>query len=127
MVCPADAITRGSHSVGTLYTTRRGKLSLYTGALQPGLAESALVVNAVRKSAFMDADLFDGILVDTAPGTHCNVIGALKGADHVLAVTEPTPLGSHDLELILSLLDMFDVQRSVVINRSNLSGPREQM
>uniref|UniRef100_UPI004056E1E5 4Fe-4S binding protein n=1 Tax=Candidatus Electrothrix sp. TaxID=2170559 RepID=UPI004056E1E5 len=127
MVCPADAITRGSHSVGTLYTTRRGKLSLYTGALQPGLAESALVVNAVKKAAFVDAELFDVILVDTAPGTHCNVIGALKGADHVLAVTEPTPLGSHDLELILLLLDMFDVQRSVVINRSNLPGQREKV
>ncbi|MCI5150583.1 MAG: hypothetical protein D3916_14560, partial [Candidatus Electrothrix sp. MAN1_4] len=55
------------------------------------------------------------------------MIGALKGADHVLAVTEPTPLGSHDLELILSLLDMFDVQRSVVINRSNLPGQREKV
>jgi MinD superfamily P-loop ATPase len=126
LVCPADAVGRGSHSVGTLYTTRRGDLTLYTGALQPGLAESALVVNAVKKAAFADADDFDIILVDTAPGTHCNVIGALKGAGHVLAVTEPTPLGAHDLELILSLLDMFAVQTSVVLNRSDLSGQQEK-
>jgi MinD superfamily P-loop ATPase len=113
--------------VGTLYKTRRGNLTLYTGALQPGLAESALVVNAVRDAVFADADQFDIILVDTAPGTHCNVIGALRGADHVLAVTEPTPLGSHDLELILSLLDMFAVERSVVINRSDLPGRKDEV
>ena len=127
LVCPVGAIGRGNHSVGTLYKSEQGRLTLYTGALQPGLAESALVVNAVRKAAFAEADLFDIILVDTAPGTHCNVIGALKGADHVLAVTEPTPLGSHDLELILSLLDMFDIQRSVVINRSDLPGQKEKV
>ena len=127
LLCPADAISRGSHSVGTLYRTERGNLTLYTGALQPGLAESALVVNAVRKAAFADADRFDIILVDTAPGTHCNVIGALKGAQYVLAVTEPTPLGSHDLELILSLLEMFSIPRSVVLNRSDLPGKKEQV
>ena len=127
LVCPEGAMSRGSHSVGTLYKTERGKLTLYTGALQPGLAESALVVNAVRDAAFAEADQFDIILVDTAPGTHCNVISALKGADHVLAVTEPTPLGSHDLELILSLLEMFAMQRSVVINRSDLPGKKEKV
>ncbi|MCI5157351.1 MAG: cobalamin biosynthesis protein CobQ [Candidatus Electrothrix sp. AUS1_2] len=127
LVCPADAVSRGSHSVGTLYKTERGRLTLYTGALQPGLAESALVVNAVREAAFADAERFDIILVDTAPGTHCNVIGALQGARHVLAVTEPTPLGSHDLELILSLLDMFAIRRSVVINRSDLPGRKEKV
>ena len=126
LVCPADAISHGSHSVGTLYKSEQGNLTLYTGALQPGLAESALVVNAVKKAAFAEADLFDIILVDTAPGTHCNVIGALKGADHVLAVTEPTPLGAHDLELILSLLDMFAVRASIVINRSDLPGQKEK-
>jgi MinD superfamily P-loop ATPase len=127
LVCPADAVQRGSHAVGTLYTSTRGNLTLFTGALQPGLAESALVVNAVRNAAFAEADRFDVVLVDTAPGTHCNVIGALKGANHVLAVTEPTPLGSHDLDLILSLLDMFSLQRSVVVNRSDLPGKKEQV
>ena len=127
LLCPADAIGRGSHSVGTLYKSEQGRLTLYTGALQPGLAESALVVNAVRKAALADAELFDIILVDTAPGTHCNVIGALKGTQHVLAVTEPTPLGSHDLDLILSLLEMFRIERSVVLNRSDLPGKKEQV
>ncbi len=125
LVCPAEAVRRGKHAVGTLYKSERENLTLYTGALRPGLAESALVVNAVRDAALAEADQFDIMLVDTSPGTHCNVIGALKGTKHVLAVTEPTPLGAHDLDLILSLLDMFEIKRSVVINRANLPGRKE--
>ncbi len=128
LVCPAEgAISRGSHSVGTTYKSVQGNLTLYTGALHPGLAESAHVVAAVKERAFAEAEQFDVILVDTSPGTHCNVIGALKGAVHVLAVTEPTPLGAHDLDLMLSLLDMFQVSRSVVLNRADLPGRMEDI
>ena len=128
LVCPEKgAISRGSHSVGTTYKSSRDNLTLYTGALHPGLAESAHVVAAVKERAFTEAEQFDIILVDTSPGTHCNVIGALKGAVHVLAVTEPTPLGAHDLDLMLSLLDMFQVSRSVILNRADLPGRREDI
>ncbi|CAK8716029.1 MAG: MinD superfamily P-loop ATPase, contains an inserted ferredoxin domain [Candidatus Electronema aureum] len=128
LVCPAEgAMLRGQHSVGTTYKNSRGRLTLYTGALHPGLAESALVVTAVKERAFAEAGQFDIILVDTAPGTHCNVIGALKGAACALAVTEPTPLGAHDLGLMLSLLDMFEVSKSVVVNRADLPGRMEDI
>lgn len=128
LVCPEKgAISRGSHSVGTTYKSTLDKLTLYTGALHPGLAESAHVVAAVKERALAEAEDFDVILVDTSPGTHCNVIGALKGAVHVLAVTEPTPLGAHDLDLMLSLLDMFHVSRSVIINRADLPGRKEDI
>lgn len=128
LVCPAEgAMSRGEHSVGTTYKSSRGRLTLYTGALHPGLAESAHIVTAVKERAFSEAEQFDIILVDTSPGTHCNVIGALKGAVHVLAVTEPTPLGIHDLDLILSLLEMFEISHSVVLNRADLPGRRDQV
>ena len=121
-VCPEDAIDHGSRPVGTTYRTVSGKLTVFTGELMPGLEESALVVKALKERAFAGAEEFDIILIDTSPGTHCNVIDALKGADTVLTVTEPTPLGAHDLDLMLSLLDMFDVKRSVFINRADLPG-----
>jgi MinD superfamily P-loop ATPase len=128
LVCPEKgAISRGSQSVGTTYKNTHDKLTLYTGALHPGLAESAHVVAAVKARALAEAEQFDIILVDTSPGTHCNVIGALKGAAHVVAVTEPTPLGAHDLDLMLSLLDMFQVSRSVIINRADLPGRKEDI
>jgi len=122
LVCPTGAFTRGSRPVGTTYKTVAGKLTVFTGALQPGVEETALVVNAVKERAFQEGKKYDIIIVDTAPGIHCNVINSLKGADGIIAVTEPTPLGAHDLELILSLLDMFELNRTVFINRADLPG-----
>lgn len=122
LVCPTEAISRGLKTVGQTYKTVNKNLTVYTGELQPGLEESALVVNELKKRVFDEADQFDIILVDTSPGTHCNVINALKGADQVIAVTEPTPLGAHDLDLILSLLDQFEVKRSILVNRADLPG-----
>lgn len=122
LVCPAEAIIRGSREVGTTYESSRGNLTLFTGALHPGLEESALVVKSLRARVETASREFDILLIDTAPGTHCNVIEALQGADFVLAVTEPTPPAAHDLDLILSLLDMFALKRSVIINRSDVSG-----
>ncbi len=46
---------------------------------------------------------YDYVIIDTAAGTHCPVISALLGSDYAFAVTEPTPLGAHDLDLILTL------------------------
>jgi MinD superfamily P-loop ATPase len=124
LVCPDNAINHDKRVVGRTYKTVENSLTVYTGDLQPGMEESTLVVNALKERVFNEADQFDIILVDTSPGTHCNVINALKGADNVIAVTEPTTLGSHDLDLMLSLLDMFEVKRSVFINRADMGGAK---
>ncbi len=63
---------------------------------------------------------YDYIIIDTAAGTHCNVINALMGVDLALAVTEPTPLGKHDLELILSLMEIMDITVQIVVNKSDI-------
>ncbi len=122
LVCPADAIARERRRIGSTWKSVHGNLTLYTGRLDPGLEEGTLVVRRLRERVAAEADRFDIIVVDTAPGIHCNVIEALKGVDLAIAVTEPTPLGSHDLELILSLLEMFRVHGRVLVNRADLPG-----
>ena len=63
---------------------------------------------------------YDYIVIDTAAGTHCPVIAALEMCDVVYAVTEPTPLGCHDLELILNLLKRLKIEANIVLNRSDI-------
>lgn len=63
---------------------------------------------------------FDYVLIDTAAGTHCNVINAMINVDLALAVTEPTPLGKHDLELILSLLEIMETPAQIIVNKSDM-------
>jgi MinD superfamily P-loop ATPase len=127
LVCQEEAILKDKRQVGRTFKSEVGRLTLYTGELTPGLEESTLVVNALKERVFREADLYDYIVIDTSPGTHCNVINALKGSDNVITVTEPTPLGSHDLDLILSLLDYFKVKRSVFINRADIGSAKKSI
>ena len=62
----------------------------------------------------------DYLLSDTSVGMHCGVIRALIGSDLAYAVTEPTPLGAHDLELILKLLKVLKVPARVILNQADL-------
>ena len=120
LVCEENAIRRGKKNVGKTYKSHRGNLTLYTGELIPSLEESAIVVEKVKERVFQEAADFDIIVVDTSPGAHCNVIKALQGSDSVITVTEPTPLGAHDFELILKLLDIFELKGIAFLNRADL-------
>ncbi len=125
LVCETNAIDRGKKAVGKTYKTNRGNLTLYTGELIPSLEESAIVVEKLKERVFQEAADFDIIVVDTSPGAHCNVIKALQGSDRVITVTEPTPLGAHDFELILKLLDIFELKGTAFLNRADLPSPKE--
>lgn len=127
LVCPADAIDREQRRIGATWKGGADSLTLYTGRLDPGLEEGTLVVRRLRERVAAEADRFDIIVIDTAPGIHCNVIEALKGVSLAIAVTEPTPLGSHDLDLILSLLAMFRVRGTVFVNRADLPGKIDEI
>jgi MinD superfamily P-loop ATPase len=125
LVCETNAIYRGKKAVGKTYKTNQGNLTLYTGELIPTLEESAIVVGKLKDRVFQEAADFDIIIVDTSPGAHCNVIKALQGSDMVIAVTEPTPLGAHDFELILKLLDLFELKGTAFLNRADLPSPKK--
>jgi MinD superfamily P-loop ATPase len=122
LVCPSDAIKTGERTVGKTYKSEMGNLTLFTGGLIPGVEESSFVVNALKERVFKEAKDSDIIITDTSPGAHCNVINALKGSNEAFAVTEPTPLGVHDLNLILKLLQILHIKASIILNRSDLPG-----
>jgi len=122
LVCPAGAIERGKKIVGKTYKSGMENLTLFTGELVPGVEESSFVVNAIKERVFNEAKDSDIIIIDTSPGAHCNVINALKGSNEAYAVTEPTPLGVHDLRIILKLLQILHIKANIILNRSDLPG-----
>ena len=65
------------------------------------------------------------MIIDTAPGAHCNVIQALLNSDKVYAVTEPTPLGAYDLGVILELTKKLNLPTEIVLNKANLGNRKE--
>lgn len=67
----------------------------------------------------------DVVLFDTAAGTHCPVITALLDVNSALAVTEPTPMGAYDLNLILDLCKKLKVPAKIVLNQADLGKKKE--
>jgi len=105
-----------------LSTKVKNNFWLVTGVAKPGLEETGPVVQKTKEIALefgrkVDIDI---VLFDTAPGTHCPVISALLGCDLAYVVTEPTPMGIHDLNVILELLKKLKVKSRIVINQADL-------
>ena len=61
------------------------------------------------------------IIADGPPGIGCPVTSAITGVDLVLAVTEPTPSGIHDLERVASLCTHFSAPLMVCINKHDIN------
>ncbi|MFC1597029.1 ATP-binding protein [Planctomycetota bacterium] len=116
LVCATRAITEVSRTIGTLETGRAGAIRFVQGVLNVGEAMSPPVIRAV-KATVSEADL---VIVDAPPGTSCPVIEAVRGADFVILVTEPTPFGFHDLKLAVEMVRALRLPFGVVLNRASL-------
>jgi len=124
LACPQKAIQYGKKIIGHVYHTLGGSVDFVGGELKPNETRSAQAVVATREEAFRQADQesYDIMIIDTPPGTHCNVVQSLRGADLALATTEPTLLGIYDLDLILKLTSILGVRTRVVINKADMPG-----
>lgn len=95
------------------------------GELHPGQENSGLLVTRLREEAHatFKAGSFDYIIADGPPGIGCPVIGAVTGTGFVVAVTEPTVSGVHDLMRVAALCDHFQRPVGVVLNKADLDPP----
>ncbi len=121
--CPEQAIHLDKNHCGTWYLSDTDYGPLVHAQLFAGEENSGKLVSFVKRQARQlaedtDADL---ILVDGAPGIGCPVIASLSGADAIVAVTEPTLSGWHDLARVLDLADHFQLQAFVCLNKWDLN------
>jgi MinD superfamily P-loop ATPase len=90
-----------------------------------GIAEenSGKLVSTVRAGAKRIAEErgLDLVLIDGSPGIGCPVIASVTGATLVLAVTEPTLSGLHDLERVAELTRHFGIPTLVSVNKWDLN------
>ncbi|WP_297520025.1 ATP-binding protein [Thermococcus sp.] len=127
IVCPVPgAILEGQRLIGHTYATPTPHgFTLVTGVLKEGEERSMPLVVAAKKRA-LKVHRKGVLLIDTAAGTGNVVSKAVEFSDLLIAVTEPTPLGIHDTELILELGRLMGIPTWVVINRADL-GERERV
>ena len=115
-VCPENAITETGRELGVIERGSRNGLDFVHGRLRVGEAMSPPLIRMVR--SFTNPDRLT--IIDAPPGTSCPVIAAMKGADVVLLVTEPTPFGLHDLKLAVEAVKILGIPAGLVINRADI-------
>lgn len=119
-VCPEGAIIEKGRELGIIQRGHRNGLEFINGTLRVGEAMSPPLIKKVREYTRPDTLT----IIDAPPGTSCPVITAMKGADFVLLVTEPTPFGLYDLELAVGAVKILDIPCGLVINRSDIGDDR---
>ncbi|MBN1828870.1 MAG: ATP-binding protein [Deltaproteobacteria bacterium] len=117
--CPEQAIDFPERLCGEwmLSETRCGPM--VHARLGVAAENSGKLVSTVRREARRVAEEKNRslIIVDSPPGIGCPVIASVTGASLVLAVTEPTVSGEHDLERVLSLTRHFNIPAEVCVNK----------
>jgi len=122
-ICPAGAIDFPEQVSGLWYIsdTRHGPMV----HAKLGIAEenSGKMVTVVRKAAQRIAEEkgLPLVLIDGPPGIGCPVMAAATGTDLIVAVSEPTLSGMHDLERVVKLAEHFQTPISVIVNKSDLN------
>jgi len=122
-ICPFGAIEMKKEESGRIFLEKiYPDLFLLTGIAKAGIEETGPIVQSTKEEALDIARRyrFDYVVFDTAAGIHCPVIHALWGVDKAFVVTEPTPLGRHDLGKIVELLKKIGVEYKIVLNQANL-------
>ncbi len=121
--CPEQAIDFEPRTSGEWFIseTRHGPMV----HARLGIAEenSGKLVTVVRKQASRIAieRRLDLVIIDGPPGIGCPVIASIGGTSLVLALTEPTRSGLHDLRRVVELASHFRVPVMVCTNKCDIN------
>ncbi len=121
--CPEKAITFPDRFCGEWFESASRLGPMVHARLEPGGENSGKLVTRVRTEARRKAAAVgaEWIIIDGPPGIGCPVIASVTDADAVIAVTEPSLAGMHDLNRLLDLARHFDVPAWLVVNRWDMN------
>jgi MinD superfamily P-loop ATPase len=123
LFCPRRAIREMDRRIGTVEVLEADKVTLIQGRLDVGVATTPPLIRAVKTRVQPGTPA----ILDAPPGTACPVVSALRGADFVVLVTEPTPFGLHDLKMAVEMVRQLGIPFGVVVNRMGIGDDRVQV
>lgn len=94
-----------------------GGLDFCSGTLK---VNQTRVVPIIKQALKFAAAGSETVIVDAPPGTASSMVAAARKSDFCVLVTEPTPFGLNDLQLVIAALKEIHVPFGVVINRCDL-------
>lgn len=117
MFCPQNAISEIARPIGIIEKGIYDNKTILTGRLNIGEPMAPPVIKKLKENI---NDKHEVAILDSPPGTSCPVIEAVRDANYVILVTEPTPFGLNDLKLAVEVVRKLGLSFGVVINKSGL-------
>ncbi len=125
-VCREGVFARGLRPLGEVRWGRvpavGGDFDFLMGEMRVGEAMSPPLIRAVTRRLIESLEPGVDVVIDAPPGTTCAAMAAVRPADVVVLVTEPTPFGLHNLDLAWQAFSTFGRPAGVVINRAGGGG-----
>jgi len=123
LACSEEALVEAPREIGSIAHGRvntGSAVSFHSATLDVGEVRATPLIAALL------ATVPDGryVVVDAPPGTSCAAMEAVRDADLVLLVTEPTTFGLHDLRQTVDMCRALERPVTAVINRSDLGHDR---
>ena len=113
LACPTGAITYRKRTTGIIEEGRKDNMVFKRGILNIGEPMAVPILKELLSDIPQD-----GInILDSPPGTSCNVVNTLHYADRAILVTEPTAFGLHDLKMAVELVKTFHIPFGLIINK----------
>jgi MinD superfamily P-loop ATPase len=120
LVCPTGAISEVGRTIGVIESASSDGIAFVHGRLNVGEAMSPPLIRRVLAESKPDML----IIIDAPPGTSCPAVTALRRADRVVMVAEPTAFGLHDLSLALEGVEEMSLPYGVFINQCDIGDDR---
>ncbi|ADU26149.1 4Fe-4S binding protein [Ethanoligenens harbinense] len=114
LLCPSGAITETERAIGVIEKGNAEGVAVFTGTLQNGEATGVPIIRKLIRSAPTTGN----VIIDCPPGSACAVMESIVNADYCLLVAEPTRFGLHNLSLVTQLVQLFQKQCGIVVNKA---------
>lgn len=112
IACPTKALQYTKKTIGLIEEGKKDNIICKRGVLNIGEPIAVPILKELLQ------ELPSGInLLDSPPGTSCNVVTTLQYADRAILVTEPTLFGLHDLKMAVELVKILKIPFGLIINK----------
>ncbi len=115
-VCPVGAISYKQVVIGEVRSgiSSRTGAQVVIGDLEIGSTRGTALIQDIARQL----DKSDMAILDGPPGNSCAAVAAIKPADLVILVIEPTPFGIHDMLQALNILRDLNKPLIAIANKS---------
>ncbi len=117
IACPNKAVYEVQRSQGSIEVATTAFGTLITGLVKVGTHSPVRVIEQALASVPADADV---VIVDSPPGASDAMVHAVRDADFVVLVAEPTRFGTHDVGVVIQALQRLGKPLGVVINKAGI-------